>query len=161
MIISAIVAASKNGVIGKNGELPWKLPDEMAYFKSLTMGHPVIMGRVTHESIGRALPGRRNIIISSRPNYKAEGCEVVHSVEEALAAAQDNDEVFIIGGSQIYQQSMPKLDRLYLTRIDAEIDGDKFFKFDESDWRNVSSRHHESDAKHSYAFDMQVWERNQ
>lgn len=161
MVVSAIVAASRNNVIGNKGTLPWDLPDEMAYFREVTRGHPVIMGRVTHESIGRALPGRQNIVISSQRGYKAEGCEVVHSLEEALAAAKGVSEVFIIGGSQIYQAATPKLDRIYLTRIDADIDGDKFFKLDELAWHLVSSRHHPADDKHAFAFDMQVWERGQ
>jgi len=161
MIVSAIVAASRNHVIGNKGTLPWTLPDEMAYFREVTKGHPVIMGRVTHESIGRALPGRQNIVISSQPDYKAEGCEIVHSLDEALAAARDTDEVFIIGGSQIYQESMPKLNKVYLTQIDAEIEGDKFFNLDKTKWHKVSSQRHEADPSHAYAFDMQVWERNE
>lgn len=161
MVLSAIVAASRNNVIGNKGRLPWNLPDEMAYFRDVTRGHPVIMGRLTHESIGRALPGRQNIVISSQPDYKAEGCQVVHSLEEALAAVKDASEVFIIGGSQIYQAAMSKLDKVYLTRIDAEIEGDKFFELNQSRWNMVSNRPHPADDEHAYAFDMQVWERKQ
>jgi dihydrofolate reductase len=130
MVVSAVVAASQNGVIGRQGSLPWNLPGEMAYFKKITMGHPIIMGRKTHESIGRALPGRQNIIITHDGSYKAEGCTVVTSLDKALeaAAAADIDEVFIIGGSSIYELAMPKLNKIYLTRILADIEGDKFFK---------------------------------
>ena len=159
MVISAIVAASRNGVIGRQGGLPWNLPAEMAYFRRITTGHPIIMGRVTYESIGRALPGRQNIVITSQSDYRAEGCDVVGSVDEAIQAAAGADEVFVIGGSQIYQEAMSRLDRIYLTRVDAEIKGDKFFKFDGSDWVKKSSQRHPADEKHAYAFDMQVWER--
>src|SRR5690348_2818424 len=109
MVVSAIVAASRNNVIGRKGGLPWSLPDEMAFFKKTTMGHPIIMGRVTHETIGRALPGRQNIVITSQKDYRAEGCDVVGSLEDALAATGDADEVFIIGGSQIYQTAFKEL----------------------------------------------------
>lgn len=159
MTISAVVAVSQNDVIGREGKLPWNLPSEMAYFKQLTMGRPVIMGRKTHESIGRSLPGRKNIVISRDNDYAAEGCEVVHSLDEALAAAADAHEVFIIGGSSIYNLAMPKLDKIYLTRVEATIEGDKFFRFDQKNWKKVNSEHHPTDEKNNYAFDLQVWER--
>lgn len=159
MVVSAIVAASQNGVIGKKGQLPWHLPDEMAYFRQTTAGHPVIMGRKTYESIGRALPGRQSIVISKDKNYKAEGCEVVNSLDEALAAAAGADEVFIIGGSSIYELAMPKLDKIYLTRVMADIDGDAYFDFDQSNWKLAKSKLHPVDTRNKYGFETQEWVR--
>lgn len=127
--------AGKNRVIGKKGGLPWYIPEELKRFKEITMGHPIIMGRKTYESIGKALPGRTNIIITSSPNYTAQGCIVVHSLDEALQRARA-DEVFIIGGGEIYKQALPKADKLYLTKIDTEIEGDTFFP-DYSEFKKV------------------------
>lgn len=129
--VSIIVAvAGKNRVIGKKGGLPWYIPEELKRFKETTMGHPIIMGRKTHESIGRVLSGRTNIIITHDPKYQAEGCVVVHSLDEALRSAQGSpgdDEVFVIGGGEIYKQALPLADKVYLTDIDKEIKGDVFF----------------------------------
>lgn len=146
--ISIIVAvAGKKRVIGKKGGMPWNIPEELARFKEITMGHPIIMGRRTHESIGRVLPGRTNIVISRDPDWSAEGTIVAHSLDEALrlaALAQGHDEVFIIGGGEIYEQALsfrnkqalPLVDRLYLTVIDKEVEGDTFFP-DYSDFKKV------------------------
>ena len=161
-MISAIVAVAKNGVIGKEGGLPWYLPAELARFKQVTMGHPIIMGRTTHESIGRALPGRTNIVVTHNKDFKAEGCIVVNSLEEAIEEAKKaggGEEVFIIGGEQIYKEAMPLLDRIYLTKVDAEVDGDKFFTFDESQWKQVSSEKHPADEKNQYNFEFTLLER--
>jgi len=162
-MISTIVAVSENDVIGKEGGLPWYLPAELARFKEVTMGHPIIMGRVTHESIGRALPGRSNIVITRDQNYQAaEGCEVVVSMEDALKLAktkEGREEIFIIGGEQIYRQAMPLLDKIYLTRVHAKIDGDKFFKYNRKQWRETSRQSHPADDKNKYAFDFLVLER--
>ncbi len=131
-----IVAAATNNVIGLRGELPWHLPDDLRRFRSLTMGKPILMGRLTHESIGRALPGRRNLVISRQPNYRAEGCHVFASPAAALAAAADADEVMVIGGGRIYRQLLPQTDRIYLTRVHASPEGDAFFPaLDLSEWR--------------------------
>lgn len=141
--ISIIVAvAGKKRVIGKRGALPWYIPAELKRFKEITTGHPIIMGRKTHESIGRALPGRTNIVITRDPNYQAEGCIVVHSLDEAIKVAKEK-EIFIIGGGQIYEQALPRADKLYLTYIEKQIEGDVFFpdysqfkkKVNESDWQ--------------------------
>lgn len=141
--ISIIVAvAGKKRVIGKIGSLPWYIPAELKRFKEITMGHPIIMGRKTHESIGKALPGRTNIVITHDPNYQAEGCIVVHSLDEAIKVAKEK-EIFIMGGGQIYEQAIHLTDKLYLTYIDKEIEGDVFFpdysefkkKVNESDWQ--------------------------
>lgn len=137
MKISLIVAAAgKKRMIGKKGGLPWYIPAELKRFKEITMGHPIIMGRKTHEAIGRALPGRENIVITHEQDYEAPGCVVVHSLEEALERASD-DEVFVIGGGQIYQQAMPKASKLYLTYVDASIEGDVTFP-DYSDFKKIS-----------------------
>jgi|SRR3989344_6114775 len=138
MKISIIVAiAGSKRVIGKKGSLPWHIPQELKRFKEITMGHPIIMGRKTHESIGRALPGRTNIVITTHPDYLAPGCIIVHSLDEALrlaSLAQGDDEYFVIGGGEIYKQALPKADKLYLTYIDKEIKGDVFFP-DYSDFK--------------------------
>ena len=126
-MISIIVAASTNNVIGVQGELPWKISDDLKRFKQLTMGKPIVMGRLTWESIGRALPGRQNIVITRRADYQADGCDVVESGAAALAAAGDVEEIMIIGGGQIYDLFLPKTNRLYVTRVHTEIEGDAFF----------------------------------
>lgn len=144
MKISIVVAvAGKKRVIGKKGSLPWYIPDELKRFKEITMGHPIIMGRKTHESIGRVLPGRTNIVITTHPDYQAPGCIIVHSLDEALQKTKNAAEVFVIGGGEIYKQALPLADKLYLTYIDKEIEGDVFFpdysdfkkKVYESDWQ--------------------------
>lgn len=138
--ISIIVAvAGEKRVIGIKGGLPWYIPEELKRFKEITMGHPIIMGRKTHESIGKALSGRTNIVITSNPNYAASECIVVHSLDEAIKVAQGqpgNEEIFIIGGGEIYKQALPEADKLYLTQIDKEIKGDVFFP-DYSDFKKV------------------------
>ena len=152
-MISLIVAASTNNVIGTKGDLPWRLSDDLKRFKATTMGKPIIMGRLTWESIGRPLPGRQNIVITRQPGYSAEGCDVVASVDEALEAAGAVPEVMVIGGGDIYRQLLPRASRIYLTRVEAEIEGDTFFpELHESEWEVVSSEAHEADEKNAYAF---------
>ena len=158
-MISFYVAVSRNDVIGKENGLPWYLPSDLRRFKEITMGHPIVMGRKTHESIGRALPGRENIVITHDQKYKAEGCVVAHSLEEALDQAKNSEggeEIFIIGGSTIYEQALPKTDKLYLTKVDANIDGDIFFHFNESEWKQTFSEHHPKDEKNQYDYDFVV-----
>lgn len=146
MIISLIAAMGKNRTIGKDNSLPWKLPADMKRFKELTSGKPVIMGRKTFESIGRPLPNRKNIIITRDKNYKADNCIIVHSADEAIKAAKGNEEVMIMGGAEIYKQFLPRADRLYLTLIDEEFEGDAYFpEFDKNEWEEVSREEHESD----------------
>lgn len=162
MIISAIVAVSENGVIGTTNSLPWHLPAEIAYFKEKTMGHPIIMGRKTHESIGRALPGRYNVVISSNKEYApAEGCVVVTSFEKALKLSEVRraEEIFVIGGESIYKQAMPLLDRLYLTKVKATIEGDKYFKYDPKQWEQTFTDKHPADDKNQYAYEFTVSDR--
>jgi dihydrofolate reductase len=139
-MISIIVAASTNNVIGARGKLPWRLSDDLKRFKQLTMGKPIVMGRLTWESIGRPLPGRQNIVLTRQADFAAEGCDVVASPADVLAAATDAEELMIIGGSQVYELFLPQASRLYVTRVRAEIDGDAFFpEIDESVWRRTHS----------------------
>lgn len=159
-MISIIVAASTNNVIGADGELPWKISDDLKRFKALTMGKPIVMGRLTWESIGRPLPGRQNIVITRQAGFLAAGCDVVASPAAALAIAGDAPEIMIIGGSQIYDLFLPKAGRLHMTRVQTEIDGDAFFpEVSESDWELVSSEAHEASDKNEFAFDFRTYER--
>lgn len=127
MRISLIVAMAANRVIGRAGQLPWHLPGDLARFKRLTMGYPLIMGRKTFESIGRALPGRRTIVLSRQADYRAAGCRVVNGLDEALKLVWDDDEVFICGGEEVYRQALPLAQRIYLTELDRAVAGDSFF----------------------------------
>ena len=159
-MISLIVAASTNNVIGANGDLPWRLSDDLKRFKAITMGKPIIMGRLTWESIGRPLPGRQNIVITRQPGYSAEGCDVVASVDEALATAGAAPEIMVIGGGDIYRQLLPRASRVYLTRVEAEVDGDTFFpELDPSDWELVASEAHAADEKNAHAFTFMTLQR--
>jgi dihydrofolate reductase len=125
--LSLIVAVARNGVIGKSNQLPWRLPEDLKRFRTLTMGHHIIMGRRTWESIGRPLPGRTSVVVTRRGDYAAPGALVVHSLADALAACTGDDEVFVIGGAEIYGEALPLADHIYLTRIDADYAGDAFF----------------------------------
>ena len=158
-MISLIVAASQNGVIGKEGKIPWFVRGEQARFKDITMGHPIIMGRKTHESIGRTLPGRLNVVISGNPNYKVyDGSILVHSFEEALALdeVKSANEVFVIGGEQVFKDAMPLATKIYLTKVHANIDGDKYFKYDPGDWEQVSSELHKKQAADDRPYDFEI-----
>ncbi len=158
-MISLIVAASENNVIGKDGELPWRLPDDLKHFKSVTMGKPVVMGRKTWESIGKPLPGRQNVVITRQRDYEAEGCDVVAYPAAALQATRTADEVMIIGGSHVYGQFLRRANRVYLTRVHATVDGDAYFPVLDDDWRLVSTEEHAADDRNEYAFTFQRWER--
>jgi dihydrofolate reductase len=160
MTLSLVVAASSNNVIGSDGGLPWHLPDDLRHFKRLTTGKPVIMGRRTFESIGRPLPDRRNIVMTRQTDYAAHGCEVVSSVSEALELVHGVDEVMIIGGGQVYRDFLPHADRIYLTRVRAEVEGDTHFpEIEQTNWQLLTSQHHAADERHAYAFDLMVFER--
>ena len=137
--ISMIVARSRNHVIGRDNQMPWKISADLQFFKRVTMGHPVIMGRKTWESIGRPLPGRRNIIVSRNATYQATGGELVGSLDEALNSLSEFPRVFVIGGEQLFTQAFPKADRLYITEIDMDVEGgDTFFEVpNKSDWVEV------------------------
>lgn len=159
MNIIIIAAASENNVIGNKGKIPWDLPDDLKHFRSLTEGHPIIMGRKTFESLGRPLPKRKNIVVT-HSDRTFEGCEVVHSLEDALKVCAGEPEVWVIGGGEIYREAMAKADRIELTRVHAQVDGDAFFlKINDSHWRLVKEEPHPADAAHQYAFTFQTLER--
>ncbi|MBT8101609.1 MAG: type 3 dihydrofolate reductase [Gammaproteobacteria bacterium] len=159
-MISIIVAASMNNVIGAKGGLPWRLPDDLERFKQLTLGKPIVMGRLTWESIGRPLPGRQNIVLTRQVDFSADGCDVAASPADALSLAGDATEIMIIGGSQIYEFFLPKAGRLHLTRVRAEIEGDAFFPMiDDRAWQLVDREFHEADDAHQFAFEFRTYER--
>lgn len=162
--ISLIAAMGRNRVIGRDGQMPWHLPDDLKYFKQKTLGHTVIMGRKTWDAMGRMLPNRRNVVVSRNADFRADGAIVVNSLDEALRhgseGAAGQQELFVIGGEQIYRMAMEKADRIYLTRIDAEFQGDAYFpEFDERHWRCVSREPHPADERHAHKFAFEVWER--
>lgn len=151
MIISIIAAMDRNRLIGNNNQLPWHLPADFAHFKSHTMGKPIIMGRKTYESIGKPLPGRKNIVLSRSPDTQFDGVECVSSFEEAVALVPDAEEVMIIGGSTIYEMLLPQVDRLYFTYVDAEFEGDAWFpEFDQNQWLEKESVTRKADEKNIY-----------
>lgn len=153
MLVSLVVAASTNNVIGRDGQLPWRLSSDLKRFKAITMGKPIVMGRLTHESIGRPLPGRQNIVISTREDYVADGCDVVGSPEAAIAAAGSATEIMVIGGGQIYGQFLPLANRIYLTRVHAEIVGDAHFPaLDDSAWSESARKEHHTDGADDYDY---------
>ncbi|MDD1793874.1 type 3 dihydrofolate reductase [Enterovibrio sp. ZSDZ42] len=159
MKISMIAAMAKNRVIGKDNTMPWHLPADFGWFKRNTLGKPVIMGRKTYESIGRPLPGRRNIVISRNSEWMAEGVESTTSIEEALILVDGVEEAVIIGGGTIYGASLPKADRLYLTFIDADIDGDTCFPEWGEGWVTSHSEHFDADEKNKYNMEFVVLDR--
>jgi len=163
MIISFIVAASTNNIIGRNNQLPWSLPNDMKFFKNITWAMPVLMGRKSFESLSKPLPGRLNVVITRQKDWKPEGATVVHSVEEAIkvATAADYNEAFIIGGGEIFKEAMPVADKIYLTRVDVNLEGDAFFPvMNAKEWMMVSEQSFPADEKHAYAYHFQLWERN-
>lgn len=162
MKIILVVAKSKNNVIGQHNQLPWHLPADLAHFKKITLGKPIVMGRKTFDSIGKALPGRRNIIISRNKNFSAAGCDVFHSVAEALSALKNEKEIMIIGGANLYQQFLDRAQGIYMTVIDAEFEGDTFFPaLNLQHWHLVSAQKYLPDAKNQYAYEFQEWTNSQ
>ncbi len=164
MKISMIAAVAHHRVIGKNQKMPWHLPADLAFFKKTTLGSPILMGRKTYESIGRPLPGRLNLVVTRNPDLKIAGCEVVTSLEQAVFMAQEKSsaskEIFIIGGSHLYKSFLEKADRLYLTMIDAEIEGDTFFPdYTQYNWKEVERIEHQADAKNIYPYSFVTLER--
>ena len=162
MFISFVVAVAKNNVIGKDNQLVWNLPNDMKFFKNVTWGMPVVMGRKSFESLGKALPGRKNIVLTRQEGWNARDVIVVKSMEEAKAVVKEMDvkEMMVIGGGEIFKMVMPEAKRIYLTRVDAEPEGDAFFpKVDPAEWELVSKKDHEADAKHAYNYSFQIWER--
>lgn len=164
MILSALVAASDNDVIGSKGTIPWHIKGEQIHAKEISMGKPLIMGRRTHESIGRSLPGRLNVVISRNPDFKVfDGAVLVKSLDEALnlPEVKNAEEAIIFGGGELYKESMPKLDRIYLTRVHTTVSGDAFFKFDPNEWKVTQEEKHYKDetAGWPYDFDYLILER--
>jgi len=158
--ISIIVAMARNRVIGANGAIPWHLPDELKLFKSITMGHHILMGRKTWDSIGRLLPGRTTVIVTRQPGYRVFGAVVAHSLEEAVSACGADDEIFVIGGAELFRAALPLADRLYLTTVDAEIAGDVYMpELAPDEWWEVSSQKHAADERHPYAYRHTVHDR--
>ena len=157
-MITLIAAAAENNALGKDNDLLWHLPNDFKRFKEITSGHHIIMGRKTFESFPKPLPNRTHIIITRQKEYVVENCIVVHSLEEAIAIAPQNEEVFIIGGAQIYEQSIPLADKIDLTRVHTSLDADAFFpEFDTSEWNLVFSEKHFKDEKHQYDFTFETY----
>ena len=162
MKVSLIAAMAENRVIGRDNTLPWHLPDDLKRFKQRTEGHVVIMGRKTFESFGRPLPDRRSIVVTRNREYRPQGAEVVHGLDQALAIARDagEAEAFILGGAEIYGLALPQADRIYLTVVHAEVAGDTFFpELDAARWKLVEDERHEADDRHAHAFTFRCYDR--
>jgi dihydrofolate reductase len=164
MTVTLIAALASNRVVGRGNRMPWHIPEDLKRFKVLTLGHPVVMGRKTFESIvatlGKPLPGRDNIIVTRAKDYAVPGCRVAHSIEEALGAAAGPGEVFVIGGAEIYALALPFAQRLQLTEVDAEFEGDAYFPaFDRSAWREVSRESHCQEGLEGFRYDFAVYDK--
>ena len=166
MHLAIIVAAAENGLIGRNNALPWHLPGDLQYFKRVTMGKPILMGRKTFESIGRPLPGRTNVVITRNPDFSAEGIRVVESLAAALRLAEDIalvdgvEELVVIGGAEIYREALPLAQRLYLTEVHASVEGDAWLpEIDWADWREVQRERHAAEGNNPYDYSFVVYER--
>ena len=160
MKIAIIVAMDKQGVIGRNNGLPWRLSADLQYFRRVTMGNPIIMGRNTHESIGRPLPGRTNIVLTRQNDYQADGCVVVRDISQALAACGDAEQAMVMGGASLYQQFLPLADQLYLTRVEAEVPGDTWFpQWDPAQWQCVNREAHSADDSNEYDYCFEQYQR--
>jgi dihydrofolate reductase len=158
--ISLIVAMGKNRVIGANNAVPWYLPNELRLFKTVTMGHHIVMGRRTYESINRLLPGRTTVIVTRQRDYEVPAAVIAHSIEEALEAGRGDDEIFVIGGADLFRETLPLADRLYLTIVDAEPEGDTLMpEFDLAQWRLVQSQDFVSDERHAHGYSFCVYDR--
>ena len=162
MIVSLIVAMSENQVIGRDGDMPWRLSDDLRRFRKLTMDHTIIMGRRTWESIGRLLPGRKTVIISRNPDFSVDGATIVGNLNDALKTAGDDIEVFVVGGGEIYRVAMPIANRMYVTRVLAQIGGDTTFpEIDWGEWTRTESEVHSADEKNNYDFVFETWEQKE
>ncbi len=160
MQITLVVAMSDNRVIGRDNDLPWRLPDDMRHFVAVTRGKPIVMGRRNFESIGRPLPKRQNIVMTRDATWSAEGVDAVRTLDEARAAAGDAPELMVIGGAEIYAAFLPIADRIELTRVRTELEGDTWFPaFEGPDWRCTATTHHPTDAEHAYPMDFETWVR--
>ncbi len=162
MIITLVVAAAKNNAIGKNNKLLWHLPNDMRYFKNVTWGMPVVMGRKTFEALGKPLAGRKNIVMTKQAGWKQEGVVVIKSFEDALLLAKEMDvkELMVIGGGEIYSAVIDKARRIHMTRVNAEFEADTFFpEIDPNTWKLVSAKKYEADERHQYSYAFEVWEK--
>jgi dihydrofolate reductase len=160
MIISLIVAMDDNGVIGAGGGLPWRLPADLKHFREVTMGKPIVMGRKTHESIGRPLPGRENIILTRDPDYTAEGCTVLHGVDDLYLHCRKADEVMIMGGADLYKEFLDKASLIYLTEVHARVEGDTWFPdYDPDVWDEIARQDFRADDDNEYDYSFVVLER--
>jgi dihydrofolate reductase len=158
--IAFVVARDRHGVIGKDGRLPWRLPDDMRHVRDLTVGKPLIMGRRTFDSIGRPLPNRVSIVLTRNPAFRCDGCLVARTPEEALALAGDAPEIIVFGGAGVFRDFLPRADRIYLTEVDTEAVGDTYFPaLDPLQWRELDRRAHSADARHPFAFSFVTLER--
>jgi dihydrofolate reductase len=158
--LSMIVAMAKNRVIGAKGKIPWYLPNELQLFKQVTMGHHIIMGRKTHESIGRLLPGRTTVIVTRQPDYAVPGAKIAHTLEQAVTLCAGDSEIFIIGGGELYRAAMPMADRLYLTVVDAEPDGDtQMPAFNPAHWQLQNTKQYSRDERHAHDYRFEVHDR--
>ncbi len=160
MVVSIIVAMAENNVIGRDMDLPWHISADLKRFKALTMGHHIVMGRKTYESIGRLLPGRTTVIITRQENYQVEGAVVVNSLEEAQAVATGDSELFIIGGGQIYELALSSADKLHVTRVHTEVDGDtRFPQVPWDNWTLVNTERHSADEKNDYDYTFESYQK--
>ena len=160
MRLTLLLALAKNGVIGRDNDLPWRLPADLRRFKRLTMGHAIVMGRRTWESIGRPLPGRKSVVLSRDPTFQAPGAEVVPSLAEALRRHVGDDEIFIIGGAEVFAEALPRADRLELTRVHADVAGDVEAPDLELDcFELIASKNHRADERHAFPFTFETWQR--
>ncbi len=158
--IAIIVAMAQNRCIGRDNDLPWRLSNDLKHFKRTTMGKPIIMGRKTWESIGRPLPGRINIVVTRNKNYEAPGCTLAHSLTEAISTITEVEEACVIGGAALYQEALGMADRLYITHVEAEVDGDTYFpEFDVHAWTIAQEECTDADEKNDYPCTYRVWER--
>ena len=158
--ITLVVAAADNGVIGRENQLPWQLPDDLKRFKRITLGRPVVMGRKTFESIGRPLPGRANIVVTRDTHYRRDGITVVHDIDSAVRCAGDVPEVMVIGGAELFRLFLPRARRVHLTRVHADIDGDAYWPaLDQREWRLAEGESHSADERHAHAMTFELWER--
>jgi len=158
MNITLIAAVAENSAIGKGNKMLWHLPDDFRYFRRNTLGHSVVMGRRTFESIGKPLPGRRNIVLTRQADWMAEDVDVANSVNDVLTYCRDEREIFVIGGADLYRQMLPLAQKILLTRVHASPDGDAFFpEISEAEWTLARQEHHPKDERHAYDFTFEVW----
>tara|TARA_B100000965_G_C19181365_1_gene578950 strand:+ start:73 stop:558 length:486 start_codon:yes stop_codon:yes gene_type:complete len=160
MRLSIIVAMDRNQLIGADGALPWRIPDDLKNFKKITMGRPILMGRKTHESIGRVLPGRENIVLTSNKDYIAEGCTIKNTLDQVYSYCDKEEELFVMGGANLYSQTLIKAERLFITEINADLNGDTFFpKYNRNQWEEVKRKNFNADEENEFDYSFTILER--